>query len=399
MKVYAQDGHQRSDKITRGLQEGLLDGAIFSARYLPPERALETLQEARNSRPAAEILLDPEFYASLSMGWENAQLGKLEKWDYLRTFRRRDLVRSEVVRGALTTVFERVANLPVTAHIAPNVYIPHSFDSMEASVALGFIEQARECFEDKAKPVYATLSIDRKTLLNTKEFLDFLNEMTGIDSRPDGFYVLVGGGSVTERSDVVHSEIMDARVLGAWMMLNFALTQNGFRVINGFADIISPFLNATGAVGCATGWWSNLRVFSMGRYVRSNGGGGQAPIIRYLSKRLLNRIKIDELNIAEFLPEVINGLPHDKEYQSQDDLPTRTLEALQSWEALGSLNEEADSPDIEKSIAILKDRLHRANEAYYTLNTYGLLRGLDTNLEFLRQLEDGLEVFKKLAEL
>ena len=215
MKVFAQDGHQRSDKITSGLQEGLLDGAIFSARYLPPERAFDTLQEARNSRPEAEILLDPEFYASLSMGWENAQLGKLEKWDYLRTFKRRDLVRSEVVRGALTTVFERVANLPVTAYIAPNVYIPHSFDSMEASVALGFIEQARDCFEDKDKAVYATLSIDRKTLLNTKEFLDFLNELTGVDTRPDGFYVLVGGGSVTERSDVVHSEIMDARVLGA----------------------------------------------------------------------------------------------------------------------------------------------------------------------------------------
>ena len=242
------------------MSTGLLDGAVFSARYLNPDNAVTLLENARDANTDADILIDPEFYASLALGWENSQLGKLEKWDYLRTFKRRELARTGTVEELLKSVYKRFAFLPVTSHIAPNIYISNSFDSIEASIALGFIERTKECFGDGVRPVYATLAIDRKALLNTGDFLAFLNDLTATEVPPDGFYILVGGGSVTERSDVVHSEIMDAEVLGAWMMLNYALTENGFKVINGFTDILTPFLVAAGATGCSTGWWTNLRV-------------------------------------------------------------------------------------------------------------------------------------------
>lgn len=396
MKVFAQHGHQPSDKITRGLEEGAIDGVIFSSRYLNPDKVQEKLDDAYLANPAAEILLDSEFYASRLKGTPNSQLGYLERQSYLKTYRRRDLVRTEVVERALREVYQSVRYLPVTAHIAPNIYISQSFDSMEAGIALNFIERAKSVFGDSEKPVYATLAVDRRALLSPSDFLSFLNDVTALGTAPEGFYLLVGGGSITERSDLVQSEIMDANVLGGWMMINFSLAQNGFKVINGFADVLTPFLSAAGATACATGWWSNLRTFSMGRYVKPEGAGGQLPIVRYLSKLLLNRLRIDELSYAAVVPGIINGLPSDGEYLN--GIPGRTREALQTWEALSSLNSDV-SDQLEVSLANLLDRIAQAYATYGTLTTYGITAGYETTTEYLDQLSGGIEVFRRLAEI
>src|SRR5439155_7506456 len=126
--------------------------------------------------------------------------------------------------------------------------------------------------------------LDRRALLSPSDFKSFINDLTGLENPPDGFYLLVGGGPINERSDVAQSELMDANVIAGWMMLNHALSQNGQRVVNGFADLLSPFLAAAGSHACATGWWSTLRTFTMGRYVKAARAGGQPPIIRYVSK-------------------------------------------------------------------------------------------------------------------
>ncbi len=396
MRVFAQHGHQPSDKITRGLEEGAIDGVIFSSRYLNPDKVQEKLDDAYLANPAAEILLDSEFYASRLKGTPNSQLGYLERQSYLKTYRRRDLVRTEVVERALREVYQSVRYLPVTAHIAPNIYISQSFDSMEAGIALNFIERAKSVFGDSEKPVYATLAVDRRALLSPSDFLSFLNDVTALGTAPEGFYLLVGGGSITERSDLVQSEIMDANVLGGWMMINFSLAQNGFKVINGFADVLTPFLSAAGATACATGWWSNLRTFSMGRYVKPEGAGGQLPIVRYLSKLLLNRLRIDELSYAAVVPGIINGLSSDDEYLNA--IPGRTTEALQTWEALSSLNSNV-SDQLEVSLANLLDLIAQAYTAYSTLTTYGITAGYETTTEYLDQLSGGIEVFRRLAEI
>lgn len=397
MKVFAQHGHQPSDKLSRGLQEGVIEGVIFSSRYLNPDKAEDKLVEALLANPEAEILLDSEFYASRLKGTPNSQLGYLEKQSYLRAYRRRDLVRTEVVEGALREVYGAVRNLPVTAHIAPNIYISQSFDSMEAGIALNFIERSKECFGDSEKPVYATLAVDHNALLSPADFLSFLNDLTAMENAPDGYYLLVGGGPITERSDVAQSEIMNANVLGGWMMINFSLAQNGFRVINGFADILTPFLASAGAAACATGWWSNLRTFSMERYVRPGGAGGQLPIVRYLSKLLLNRLRIDELTFSRLVPEIMNGLPHDEDYL--EGTPGRSVEALQSWEALSSLNREVVGEELDDSLARLSNLIAESTAAYAALSEYGITGGYETTTDYLGQLSGGVEVFKKLAEL
>src|SRR5439155_18167584 len=208
--IFAQAGHQTGDKIVSGLEAGVLDGVIFNARNADPQKICENIAGAKGANADAEILFDPEFYATRLIGTPNSQLGSLEKWDYFLSYRRRDLVRTEVVEGVLESIRKAVSTLDVTAHIAPSIYISQSFDSMEAGIALNFIERTKAVFEDVGKPVYATLALDRRALLSPSDFKSFINDLTGLENPPDGFYLLVGGGPINERSDVAQSELMDA---------------------------------------------------------------------------------------------------------------------------------------------------------------------------------------------
>lgn len=398
MNLLAQHGHQQSDKIARALDEGIIDGAIFSSRYVRPTDLPEKIAELRNVAEDAELLLDPEFYATRQIGTPNSQLRYLTEWSYFKGHRRRDLVKTRTVTTALQTAFESVSDFDLSAHIAPNIYIPQSFDSMAAGIALNFIAGAKTAFGTGEKPVYATLAVDRRAILSPSDFRSFLNDITALDNPPDGFYVIIGGGLINERSNVVHSEIIDSNVIAGWMLINHSLSINGFRVINGYSDILTPFLCCAGGSSGATGWWSNLRIFTMGRYIRPEGRGGRQPNIRYLSKLLLNRITQDErIAYSRILPEVNNDLDCDDEYAA--GMPSRTVEALQAWEAISALNGDVALKNIEEGLDILKSCIDRACEAYTELQTYGIAEGFEAIMEYFDQLAKAVEKFRDLAEL
>ena len=108
-----------------------------------------------------------------------------------------------------------------------------------------------------------------------------MNDVTLLNSPPDGFYLLVGARSIEARTDLYHAD-----VIANWMLLNYSLKINGYQIINGYSDLISPFLGAVGGdIGC-TGWWSNLRIFSMDRFA-PEATGGRLPVQRYLSTNYL----------------------------------------------------------------------------------------------------------------
>jgi len=397
MNLLAQHGHQPSDKIIRGLQENVIDGVIFGPRYVKPEKMNEEITRLLSVKKSAALLIDPEYYATRYIGTPNNQLGYLEEWSYFVAHRRRDLVRTDIVDSILHTSQSTFRDFNVTGYIAPNIYISQSFDSVEAGIALNFIDRTKEIFEDGTKPVYATLAVDRRALLSPGDFRYFLNDISGLDNPPDGFYILIGGGLLDERSDITHTEIVDPTVIGGWMLINHILSLNGFRVINGYSDILTSFLGAAGGDSGATGWWSNLRVFTMGKYIKAEGGGRQ-PNTRYLSKRLLNRIKLDErIAYLRLLPEVNNGLSHDQEYDAGD--PGRTIEAVQTWEAIKSLNDEILTSNLDTNMTHLHQKVNSAIEAYAGLSRYGVVEGIETINQYLEALRDGIEEFKRLAEL
>jgi hypothetical protein len=399
MKLFAQHGYGPGDKIINGFKDNTIDGVIFSARYEKMEKIPGDAKDINSVSSDAEILLDPEFYACFYAHQPDAKLGGLNEWPYFSTQRRSQLESSEIVEKVLADTFDTVVDLPLTSIIAPNIFIPRSFNSIEAVIAKNFIRKTQQLFEktgDKRK-VFATLAIDRTTLIDQTEFEAFLNDITALDNPPDGFYIIVGGGITDDRTEISRSELIHADVIAGWMMLNFTLSINGFKVINGFSDILTPFLGCAGGYAGATGWWSNLRMFSMSRYINTVSGG-RLPTIRYLSNALLNRITHSERRaFVKLIPEINNGLPRDSDYEGGE--PDRKVEVLQSWEAISYLNNENIFSDMDESLQSLENMVNRAEITYTNLAGYGLPVNREANREYMEALMESIQAFRRNAEI
>ena len=182
------------------------------------------------------------------------------------------------------------------------------------------------------------------------------------------------------------------------MLMNHALNLNGFEVVNGFSDILTPFLVAAGGSAGATGWWSNLKVFSMDKFSPASGGG-RRPVFRYLSKGLLNSIRFDELeSIRDYFPSVLNGLPTDRLYDAKygSQPANQSAEILQTWNTIMSFAPNTGGLVLGDCIQWIDD----AKEIYDQIGASPAMRLMErSNDAHLESLEDGVKLFAQLAEI
>jgi len=400
MKLFAQHGASEGEKITEGFARGLLDGVIYSPRDVSLPALKEKLSAVEMAAPTAERLFDPQYYAIFLNGTAEARLGWLLEEDYASYFqprRRGQLERESQIEKELAKALAFQSGLNVTGIIAPNILIPNSLNSIESVISKNFIRLAKPQYaalNDK-RPVYATLAISRNALMDKQELVDFINEITLLDDPPDGFYVLVSARNTEARSDIYNAD-----VIAAWMFINHTLAVNGFKVINGYSDILTPFLGVAGGAAGAFGWWSNLKVFSLDRFAPS-AGGGRLPIQRYLSLALLNRITFFEFNqLRTMFPAIVNKLAGDELYKPDDaSEPQRNMEVVQSWEAVKALNSKLVVTDQAKALKQCGDTIKQAGLTYEAVQARGVRLDPKSNTEHIQPLTDGLGLFKKLAEL
>jgi len=392
MKLYAQHGFGDGEKTEIGLQENSIQGVIFSPKDLMPDSTKSKMESLRHTNPDADILLDPQFYVNLYTEEPNAKLGRLPDWEFFQGYRRSQLENPNRIDSVLNDYLAAQVEMPVTKIIAPNIHISRSFDSIEAAIAKNFLRQTKAVYEKLGdeRPIYASLVVSREALLQQREFDLFLHDLTALDHPPDGFYIVISSRSSETRTDIFHAD-----VIAHWMLINHALKINGVKTINGYSDLLTPFLGIAGADAGATGWWSNLRVFSMEKFLPERQGG-RLPVIRYLSKLLMNRITFTEKQgFSSFVPEVVNGLPHDADY---DPEPQRNQEVLQSWEALRRLIDDLVLDDIGEALEGAAVALADAQRAYMHLKAQ-IAVSPKSNDEHLDALDEGLAVFRQRAEL
>ncbi len=399
MKLFAQHGAQEGEKINEGFARGLLDGVIYSPRDVALETLRGKLDSLANKPASGERFVDPQYYAIFLNGTEEARLGYLldDYGAYFQGRRRGQLERENQIQQDLQAALKFQTDLNVTGVIAPNILIPNSLNSIEAVIAKNFIRLAAEQhrkLKDK-RPVYATLAISRNALGDKQELVEFLNEITLLDDPPQGFYVLISARNTEARSDIYNTD-----VIAAWMFINHTLTVNGFEVINGYSDMLTPFLGAAGGKAGALGWWSNLRSFSLDRFAPS-AGGGRLPIQRYASLALLNRIAFYELDqLRKLVPSVLNKLPADALYDpASGSEPQRNMEIVQLWEAVKALNGLLVAGEQIKSLKNCRGAVAKALAAYEVIQALSVRLDQKSNAEHLQPLADGLRLFAKLAEL
>jgi hypothetical protein len=400
MKLFAQHGAQAGEKILEGFSRGVLDGVIFSPRDVSLASLKAKLEELQTNFGQVERMVDPQYYAIFLNGNEEARLGHLMEEDYAPYFqprRRNQLERESQVEAELLTALTFQQGLNVSAIIAPNILIPNSLNSIEAVIAKNFIRLAKAQYRSLNDPraLYATLVVSRNALLDKQELVEFINEITLLDDPPDGFYLLVSARNTEARSDIYNAD-----VIAGWMFLNHTLAVNGFTVINGYSDMLTPFLGLAGGSAGALGWWSNLKVFSLDRFAPS-AGGGRLPIQRYLSLALLNRLTFFEFNqLRTLLPAVVNNLPGDALYDlANGSEPQRNMEVVQSWEAVKALNARLVLPDQVDALKKCRAELKQAELFYETIRARGIRLDQKSNDEHIPPLLDALALFAKLAEL
>lgn len=395
MKLYAQHGYGEGEKISQGLRNNVISGVIYGGKDVSPDNLRLKLTDIRDNFPKAGRLFDPQHYVSLYTSEPNIKLGSLEDYPYFNPLRRSQLEDSQFVSEQILRVLEFQVSLPVSHIIAPNIYISNSFDSVESVVAKNFIRKSMEIYKTfrDPRPLLTTLAVSKDALIKDQnEFESFLNDVTVLDLPPDGFYLLVGARNVSGITEIFNTD-----TISTWMLLNFALKSNNFLVVNGYSDSVSPFLGAAGGdIGC-TGWWSNLRRFSIERWLPEITMGRQ-PVPRYLSTKLLNRISFDEFNrLKRIIPEIVNGLPTDRAYENEP--PDRVEEILQSWDALNALLVSLTNNDVLENINRCLGVIERAESLYAAIAaSYAVLDPKSAN-NHLDPLREGIILFREKAEI
>jgi len=401
MKLLAQHGALNGDKTIRGLRRGYIYEALYSPRDTTSDRLREQLTAMAAINPDAELLFDPQYYAGHSISHPEARLGRLgtckEYKQYFRYRRRRELEAGPAaLEEDIANCLDFQSDLELTGLISPNILISRSFDSIEAVIAKNFIHLTGEVANnrDAREPVYATLAVSREALLDKKDLVNFLTDITLLDEPPHGFYIIIASRNTGARSD-----IFNADVIAAWLLINYTLSLNGYAVVNGYSDIVTPFLGIAGATAGATGWWSNLRSFSLDRFLPARGG--RLPIQRYLSKLLLNRITFFELHqVREVYPDILNGLETDNLYPAdRGSEPERSNEVLQTWQAIQSLNQDLVKGDVKNGLMLCRQAIDMAISAYDIVESRVSRLDVKSNRDHLPAMLEGLRLFADLAEL
>ncbi len=390
MKLFSQQGFGDGEKTISGARMGVIDGVIISPKDVTPNKAIILSDSLYDINPSFEVLIDPQFYVSLHSSNPSIRLGNLEKWPMYKSYRREDLEDPRIVDTLIRKNLKFMDRAPVSGVIMPNINISKSFDSIEGSISKSFIRRAAEVNDTKHytdKPIYCTLSVSLPALTNEVEFQSYMNFLTSLPSRPHGFYII----ACSKTAETVN-DIYDPAILKRLMFMNYALSINGFKVVNGYSDILSPLLIAAGGYAGATGWWGNLRSFTWERYMPTSTGGRQ-PNIKYLSKHLYDRISIDEMSRFRIYMNVLNGLSLDSDYNPE---PERCKEVLQSWEVLKSIINNNVTGGVLTSLDNLYKVIDTAIQNWRFLQS----KLVPTDRVYTpERLLQGIEEFKKYAEL
>ena len=398
MRILAQHGFGAGDRLELGLADGLIDGVIYGAKDIAAGSVAEELREMARDHPAEVRLFDPQYYACLVAAEPGARLGALagtEGYPYFGTRRRRDLERERQVASDLESCLEYQRGLAVTGFIAPNIVIRRSLDSVEATIAKDFLRNAAAVHERlrDPRPLWATLAISTDALRDRIELQNFLQEVTELENPPSGIYLLI------EHPDQeIPPMLEESDVLSRWMLINRALTQSGYEVMNGYADLLAPYLGAAGATAVASGWWNTLKVFSLRKFGPSPGAARQ-PVPRYASAALLKSIRYTELEaLRSGFPEVLNGGATDASYES-GERPSGLEETLQNWACLRRLAGLVVPRNAERTLSACETALDRAEDIYARIGATGLTLRERSNQEHIQFIREELEAFSSLAEL
>lgn len=395
MKLYAQHGYGCGNKINRGFVDRSIKGVILSPRDKSPDRMSSLIAAMKKEFGAVDVFIDPQLYTTVFAETPTAKLGNLLDYPYFPGKRERtDYENTRNIDNDIEVCLKYQSDLPLTGWISPNIVVPENLDSIWGGIAKNFVrETVRVCNRlGEHPPVYSTFALSVQALSQKDEIDIFLDEVTLWEERPAGFYLLVAF-----RTSESRPEELTQGVIANLLYLIYVLSRNGYEVVVGYSDYLSPFLWISGASAGATGWFDNLRRFSLQRF-NPTAEGGRQPEPRYSSAPLLNRIRIQEFTAAQKLgvTQIRSGTKYDNSLLA-GGVPSREDEILQHWAAITSLTSIVDSANMSLSLDRAINHVETAQSIYTDMSAVGIDLHPKSDDSHLSPLKQGLKHFRALC--
>lgn len=398
MSLFAQHGYGKSDKITRGLEAGVLDGLIMSPRDETPDNLRSYLSLIRKNHKKIPLLFDPQFYVSTVTPVKD---GNLPNYPYYRNeLTRRDFTSPESIGKYISETINYQTKLPVSRIISPTVYFDSFNDpwsQISLSLAQGSINyHSKLAKSSKLAPLLISLVFSENALSSLESLGEFLDIISGF--KVAGFYIIV------KRSNTQYMAQMEPTILENLLYLVYVLSElNKYEVVVGYADIIGILLHAVGAKITACGWFNSLRQFSLSRFQPSSGG--RAPRPRYTSIPLLNSIlvipELDLIYRTGLSKDVLSGTSYDKILGTDpaNAAWTQDISCLHHWEAIhGVIKGLAHSP-VNHRVSILLGMIAKAQAIYTRLDNKSVIFDTYSGRGHLEQWSRAIQNFKVLANI
>lgn len=367
--MIAQVGWGKSDYVESGIHDGSVAGAVLSPRDDEPSSlsayasSLQTILKG-----GGLVLFDPQFYATTIA---SAKDGKLPSYPYYVPSLTRASFGPANVQTYAESVLDFQSGLALDRWISPTVLFS-GFRDPWSQAALSLAQASIDTHKTlrEKKPLLVSLVLDEQALRDRHSLDEYLDTISTFDAK--GFYVIV------RRNDPNYPAAYEEDVIVNLMYMTYVLAdRNSFEVVHGYTDLPGILLSPAGATAVGTGWYSNLRQFSMRRFLPASGG--RQPKTRYTSKALLNSVfinpELEQIRASGGLSSVLSGTIYDSILSPKPlgaPWPLRTS-TLHHWKVLSNLIGIIESgKGITQKLDSLEKMIGNAGAMYAALTTAGV---------------------------
>ena len=367
--ILAQVGWGKSDYVETGIGDGSLSGAILSPKDDDPNALIYYANRLKSIlKDGGLVLMDPQFYVTTI---PQAKDGNLASYPYYAPSLNRTSFSPSNVGNYAKSVFDFQATVNVDRWISPTVLF-NSFRDPWSQIALTLAQASlsEQQSRKKGKPLLISLVFDEIALRDRRSLDEYLDNISTLDV--NGFYIIV------RRNDPNYPALFEEDALVNLLYITYVLAdRNGFEVVYGYSDIIGLVLLPLGARAVSSGWYSNLRQFSLSRFLPSTGG--RQPRDRYTSRRLLNSIfvnpELEQINTAGRLADVISSTRYDSVMSAGPirAIWPRKTSCLHHWKVLSDLEKLVNSgKSLGDRLDALEKLLTSSAAAYADLISLGI---------------------------
>jgi len=400
MSILAQCGYGRGTKIEQGLNDEVVHGVIMSPRDERRDRLEQAIQDWGSKYPNAIVMFDPQFYAT---NLNNPLDGHLSEFDYYNN--NCGLGRTHFsgtrIQGYVKDCLDyqhQTFTSNISYLISPTILFDGFRDSW-SQIALNMAVESADYHSRlaSAQPLLISLVISETAFQAMDAMEEFLDALTEIEAQ--GYYIIIrrNAGSI--------QNAMESAPFGRFMYFCHVLTTiNEYDVIVGYSDWHSFLLEAAGVKHTATGWYQNLRQFSLARFQPSSGG--RHPRKRYSSSPMLScpliNPELQDIFIANLISRVLSGSAHDVILQNgplagEANWSDETS-CLAHWFSLNALSQQITAQSTQSGRIRTAERLIQNAKTLYTqLGSQNVSFDPSTGPDHIREWQRSLQEFRALA--